>query len=245
MQEEEDRLDFGEEEYDEEEVISLGGDVGEEQLEGGGGHEAEAQTTDQPGQDQGQGQGQQHSLDVPLPDGWERRFSRSTGEVYYLNTVSRTTSWDLPTGAATASALGEEQPVEGQSAAATEENGNTDAAAATAVPVDGQAASADTGMSEAQASNAANHGRQELPSQTGAGVTTEDEGARAYNEDVVMVTHDAERTSTAHAASHPEAATEVFAAPQGPSPAGSAWSERFSRLCSTLLHPILPTRLPV
>ncbi|KAH8041727.1 hypothetical protein HPB51_017529 [Rhipicephalus microplus] len=31
-----------------------------------------------------------------LPAGWEKRLSRSTGEVYYLNSLTMESQWDTP-----------------------------------------------------------------------------------------------------------------------------------------------------
>jgi len=33
----------------------------------------------------------------PLPDGWEKRSSRSTGRAYYLNVYTKDSQWDAPT----------------------------------------------------------------------------------------------------------------------------------------------------
>ncbi|GAB6024974.1 hypothetical protein CHUAL_010069 [Chamberlinius hualienensis] len=38
-----------------------------------------------------------------LPSGWEKRKSRSTGQTYYLNTLTKESQWDRPTEAAVAS----------------------------------------------------------------------------------------------------------------------------------------------
>ena len=35
--------------------------------------------------------------DQPLPKGWEKRVSRSTGQVYYLNIFTKESQWDRPT----------------------------------------------------------------------------------------------------------------------------------------------------
>jgi len=35
--------------------------------------------------------------DSPLPKGWEKRISRSTGQVYYLNIYTKESQWDVPT----------------------------------------------------------------------------------------------------------------------------------------------------
>lgn len=35
--------------------------------------------------------------DQPLPKGWEKRVSRSTGQAYYLNTYTKESQWDRPT----------------------------------------------------------------------------------------------------------------------------------------------------
>lgn len=32
-----------------------------------------------------------------VPKGWEKRTSRSTGQVYYLNSYTKESQWDLPT----------------------------------------------------------------------------------------------------------------------------------------------------
>uniref|UniRef100_A0A6M2E442 Peptidyl-prolyl cis-trans isomerase n=1 Tax=Amblyomma tuberculatum TaxID=48802 RepID=A0A6M2E442_9ACAR len=37
-----------------------------------------------------------------LPDGWEKRVSRSTGEPYYLNVLTKESQWELPKEAAKA-----------------------------------------------------------------------------------------------------------------------------------------------
>ncbi|XP_044752782.1 putative peptidyl-prolyl cis-trans isomerase dodo [Coccinella septempunctata] len=34
--------------------------------------------------------------DAPLPAGWERRLSRSTGQHYYLNVYTKESQWDVP-----------------------------------------------------------------------------------------------------------------------------------------------------
>ncbi|CAN8019565.1 unnamed protein product [Ixodes persulcatus] len=36
-----------------------------------------------------------------LPKGWEKRLSRSTGEHYYLNVLTKESQWDVPTEPAT------------------------------------------------------------------------------------------------------------------------------------------------
>nr|XP_050023732.1 peptidyl-prolyl cis-trans isomerase NIMA-interacting 1-like [Dermacentor andersoni] len=41
-----------------------------------------------------------------LPAGWEERMSRSTGEVYYLNTLTKESQWDFPEQPAQAGFLG-------------------------------------------------------------------------------------------------------------------------------------------
>lgn len=37
-----------------------------------------------------------------VPEGWEERTSRSTGQVYYLNKHTKASQWDKPTSAAVA-----------------------------------------------------------------------------------------------------------------------------------------------
>ena len=32
-----------------------------------------------------------------LPDGWEERTSRSTGQIYFLNQFTKQSQWDRPT----------------------------------------------------------------------------------------------------------------------------------------------------
>ncbi|KAH7636715.1 (peptidyl-prolyl cis/trans isomerase) NIMA-interacting 1 dodo [Dermatophagoides farinae] len=49
-------------------------------------------------QDQQQQQSQdEHDQDGPLPKGWEKRVSRSTGQAYYLNIYTKESQWDRPT----------------------------------------------------------------------------------------------------------------------------------------------------
>ena len=36
-----------------------------------------------------------------VPSGWEKRTSRSTGQVYYLNQFTKQSQWDLPSEPAT------------------------------------------------------------------------------------------------------------------------------------------------
>jgi len=38
--------------------------------------------------------------DEPIPDGWEKRFSRSNGQAYYLNKYTKESQWHPPTKAA-------------------------------------------------------------------------------------------------------------------------------------------------
>ena len=35
-----------------------------------------------------------------VPAGWEKRTSRSTGQVYYLNQFTKQSQWDMPTSPA-------------------------------------------------------------------------------------------------------------------------------------------------
>ena len=35
-----------------------------------------------------------------VPEGWEKRTSRSTGQVYYLNQFTKQSQWDKPTAPA-------------------------------------------------------------------------------------------------------------------------------------------------
>ncbi|XP_058812813.1 putative peptidyl-prolyl cis-trans isomerase dodo [Topomyia yanbarensis] len=44
-----------------------------------------------------------------VPEGWEKRTSRSTGMVYYLNTFTKESQWDLPTSPATSEEKSEVQ----------------------------------------------------------------------------------------------------------------------------------------
>ncbi|XP_063703679.1 putative peptidyl-prolyl cis-trans isomerase dodo [Culicoides brevitarsis] len=41
-----------------------------------------------------------------IPEGWEKRVSRSTGMVYYLNKITKESQWDVPKESASASADG-------------------------------------------------------------------------------------------------------------------------------------------
>ena len=253
MAEEEDRLDFGEE-YDDEEdresVISLGDGEGAQEVQGIAQAQQQKQQQQQQQQEQEQHhdnaaqQGQPHEAPLeptqdtglPLPEGWERRTSRSTGEVYYLNTISRTTSWDLPTTAASA-----------QVERAQDE---APAVIATADAVADANASAAVALLEASdAATDRNDAGRGLPA---AGTETE-RGAEGYeNETDERNGHRGTGTDMASqrdmhpAAQVEEISSEVFAAPSAPVSAGpSAWSERLFRLCPFVLNPMFASRLPV
>ena len=109
MSDEEDRLDFGEDD-DSESVISLGADtqqpsqqedalseVVEPSAAAAPDTQAEEVSVEAPAvPDDTSSAVESRSATVKLPAGWVECKSKSSGEVYYLNTVDKSTTWDIP-----------------------------------------------------------------------------------------------------------------------------------------------------
>lgn len=109
MSDEEDRLDFGEDD-DCESVISLGADVQQPSQQEDAISEAAAPSAIAPQDTQTEEEAveapaiiddasstvESGSAAVELPAGWVECKSKSSGEVYYLNTVDKSTTWDVP-----------------------------------------------------------------------------------------------------------------------------------------------------
>ena len=111
MSDEEDRLDFGEDD-DCESVISLGADVQQPSQQEDA--IAEAAEPSAPAAAAPDTQAEEVAVEAPaaaeealsakepesmavkLPAGWIECKSKSSGDVYYLNTVDKSTTWDVP-----------------------------------------------------------------------------------------------------------------------------------------------------
>lgn len=111
MDEDEDRLDFGDDD-DRESVISLGGEVDQvEDVQRSGSTDSNkdkdeaARDSVTNARDVVQEAAQHVQAPSVLPPGWAERKSRK-GETYYLNTHTGKTTWELPDGPARPSSRG-------------------------------------------------------------------------------------------------------------------------------------------